>query len=71
MTCFFYTDFLLKLFFTKDKTCLALTEVEILALRTELVVLNCFVYSNDRLQRMAGIAVTKMPKPFAPEKIIE
>jgi hypothetical protein len=45
--------------------------VEILALRTELVVLNCFVSRNDRLQRMAGIAVTKMPKPFAPEKIIE
>ncbi|WP_396168642.1 hypothetical protein [Flavobacterium sp.] len=44
--------------------------MEILALRTDLVVLNFLVLSNDRLQRMAGITFTKMPKPFAPEKII-
>ncbi len=43
----------------KAATILALTEVEILALRIGIVVFNCLVLSNDRLQRMAGMTFTK------------
>jgi hypothetical protein len=47
--------------FTKAKTCIAPIAVEILALRYRLVLLNCFVPRNDRLQRKAGMTFIKMP----------
>ena len=61
---------ILKNNFTKDITYLAPIEVEILALRYSIGEWDCFVPRNDRLQRIAGIAFTKMRKPLAPEKTI-
>ncbi len=47
--------------FTKFITYLALTEVEILVLRIQFVLMDCFVPRNTRLQRMAGSIFTKIP----------
>ena len=54
-------SFFLNSLFTKDITYLDLTELEILALRIQFVFLDCFIPRNGRLQRMAGITISKMP----------